>query len=123
MAKTFRALSKLFFISALTGIVALVFSDVINKFRFTAFHQKAGALPLIFIGLSYFCFQLSTNKKLKEKTKGILLGIAFIFWGSEQYLKNSPLVTIMDSMVIIIFVVDLSLIIAEHLKSNDDKPL
>jgi len=78
-----------------------------------------GALPLICIGLSYISFQLSAERERSELVKGLLLGIAFVFWGSEQLLPSSPLVTVMDSIVITIFVVDLGLIIVEHLKRKD----
>ncbi len=51
--------------------------------------------------------------------RGILLGIAFVFWGGEQLLPSSSLVTVMDSIVITIFIVDLGLIIVEHLGRKD----
>ena len=54
-----------------------------------------------------------------EKTKGILLGLAFVLWGAEQLLSTSIWVTVMDSLVITIFVVDLALIIMEHLRHKD----
>ncbi len=78
-----------------------------------------GAIPLILIGLSYASFQFSTQRPHSERVKGLLLGLAFVLWGSEQLLPPSPWVTVMDSLVISIFVVDLALIIIEHLKRNN----
>ncbi len=78
-----------------------------------------GALPLMCIGLSYISFQLSADRQRGELVKGLLLGTAFVFWGGEQLLPSSSLVTVMDSIVITIFVVDLGLIIVEHLKRKD----
>lgn len=78
-----------------------------------------GALPLILIGLSYMSFQLSVELGRSEKAKGLLLGLAFVLWGTEQLLPPSAWVTVMDSLVITIFVVDLALIIIEHLKRKD----
>jgi len=71
------------------------------------------------IGASYIFLQLSTRRRCNEILKGVLLGTAFLLWGGEQLLPPSPLVTAMDSAVITIFVVDLSLITLEHLKRQD----
>ena len=78
-----------------------------------------GALPLILIGLSYISFQLSAERGRSERAKGLLLGLAFVLWGTEQLLPPSAWVTVMDNLVITIFVVDLALIIIEHLKRKD----
>ncbi len=48
-----------------------------------------------------------------------MLGLAFVLWGTEQLLPPSAWVTVMDSLVIGIFVVDLALIIIEHLNRNN----
>ena len=77
------------------------------------------ALPLILIGLSYMSFQLSVERGRSERAKGLLLGLAIVLWGTEQLLPPSAWVTVMDSLVITIFVVDLALIIVEHLKHKD----
>jgi len=78
-------------------------------------------MALILIGTSYICLQLGTKRRWKEKLKGIFLGFAFVLWGSEQFLQASWLVTLMDSAVITIFVVDLGLIILDSLKRNDQQ--
>jgi len=72
----------------------------------------------VLIGSSYVALQLSSRRPWGEKLKAILLGIAFMFWGSTQFLPPRPWVTAMDSAVVVIFVVDLSLIIIESLKRN-----
>ena len=76
-------------------------------------------MALILIGTSYISLQLSANRRWKEKLKGISLGFAFVLWGSEQFLPASRLVTLMDSAVIVIFVVDLGLIILDGLGKGD----
>ena len=43
----------------------------------------------------------------------MLLGAAFVLWGAEQFLDPGKLLIILDSAVIVIFVVDLFLIILE----------
>jgi hypothetical protein len=75
------------------------------------------------IGFSYIVLQLSGRQRWNEMVKGVLLGTAFPLWGCEQLLPPSPLVTAMDSAVVAIFVVDLSLIILEHLRRQDHEAL
>lgn len=119
MAKLFRCLSVIFFITALIGVATLLTSDVWYRLDLTILHQRAGSLSLIFVGLSYISLQLSARRGWDELIKGILLGVAFVLWGGEQYLPPGTLVNAMDSVVITIFVVDLSLIILQHLKLKD----
>jgi hypothetical protein len=119
MTKLLRSLSLLLFILAVGGIIVLLTSDVSHGLRLTSFHQQASALALILIGMSYISLQLSAKRRRGEKLKGIFLGFAFVLWGSEQFLPASRLVTLMDSAVITIFVVDLGLIILDNLKRGD----
>ena len=116
MTTLFRWLSALFFISALAALVTLLVSDAWNQLRFTSIHRRAGALSFMLIGSAFVGLQFSSPWRWNERVKEILLGIAFLFWGAEQFLPPSPWVTAMDTCVVLIFVVDLSLIIAERLK-------
>ena len=77
----------------------------------------------MFIGASYISLQLTGRRRWNEMLKGVLLGLAFLLWGGEQFMPAGPLATAMDSSVITIFVVDLSLIIVEHLRHNDHEML
>ena len=119
MTKLFRGLSLLLFLLAAGEIIVLLVSDISHALRLTSFHQQAGAVALILIGASYISLQLSAKRPWNEKLKGIFLGFAFVLWGSEQFLPASRVVTLMDSAVIAIFVVDLGLIILGSLKRND----
>jgi hypothetical protein len=121
MTKLLRGLSLILFLLAAGAIVALLASDGFYALRLTPFHQQASAMALILIGTSYISLQLSAKRRWKEKPKGIFLGLAFVLWGSEQFLPASRWVTVMDSAVITIFVVDLGLIILDHLKKNGDE--
>lgn len=109
----------LFFILALAGIATLLFFDAVRQLQWTSIHQQAGSLSLMLIGASYICLQLSAKRPWNEMLKGILLGTAFLLWGGEQFLPAGHLVTGMDSAVITIFVIDLGLIILEHLNRKD----
>src|SRR6266571_1239533 len=99
MAKLFRSLSVIFFVSALIGVATLLTSDGWYRLDLTILHQRAGSLSLIFVGLSYISLQLSARRGWDELIKGILLGVAFILWGGELFLPPGKLVTAMDSIV------------------------
>jgi hypothetical protein len=121
MTKLLRGLCLLLFLAALGGIVVLLASDIWHALRLTSFHQQAGAAALILIGASYVSLQLGSGRRWNEKLKGIFLGLAFVLWGSEQFLPASRVVTLMDSAVITIFVVDLGLMILDHLKRRSQE--
>ncbi len=121
MTNLLRWLSVIFFVLALGSIGILLIFDMVNHLQFGFIHQRAGALSLMLIGTSYISLQFSLKRGWDEMLKGLLLGIAFLLWGGEQFVPSGPLMTTMDSIVITIFVVDLSLIIAQHLKHKDDE--
>jgi hypothetical protein len=111
-----RRLSSVFFFFALAALVWLLLPDLWTSFHPSARHQEAGALALMFVGSSFICLQLSGN--WKGMLKGLLLGLAFVLWGGEQFLRPGPTVTAIDSAVIAIFVLDMGLVIAGHLEAS-----
>jgi hypothetical protein len=120
MRKMFRILSAVLLVSALAGMATLLIFDVFNRLLLTPFHQRMGALSFALIGASYICLQLGSSQPWKEKLKRMLLGVGFSLWGSEQFLSPSRLVTVMDCLVVIIFVSDLSLVIVYSLHCKND---
>jgi hypothetical protein len=117
-ARFFRWLSAFLFVSAIAAMLTLLVSDAWNALTPNVVHRCAGALAFMLIGSSYVALQISLRRPRSEKVKAILLGIAFLFWGAGQFLPPSLFATAMDTAVVVIFVVDLSLIIIEHLKRN-----
>jgi hypothetical protein len=114
-----RFLSLLFLIASLASFLAVLFCDVRQGFRYDANHLRMGSLPFIFIGISFICYQLSLHGPWRQRIKGLLLGLAFALWGSEQFLHASIWLTLLDNLVIAIFIVDLGLIVGGHvLKDN-----
>ena len=120
MTKLLHCLSAIFFALALLGVATLLIGDVTNRLEFTAIHRRAGALSFMLIGASYLSLLFSAGRPLRAMLKEIFLGIAFLLWGCEQFLPPGPLVTVMDTAVILIFVIDLSWIIVERLKNRHD---
>ena len=121
MRKSFRQLSALLLIAALAGTLTLVVLDALNHLRLTFIHQRTGALCFMLIGASYISLLLSARQPWREKIKGMFLGAGFLFWGCEQFLPPGPLATIMDSLVVMIFVTDLGLVIVDRLRHKENR--
>jgi hypothetical protein len=120
MRKFFRQLSLALLIAALAVTTTLLVLDASNHLRLTFLHQRAGALSFMFIGASYVSLLLGMRRPWREKIKGVLLGTGFLLWGGEQFLQPGPLVTLMDTLVVLIFVTDLTFIITKNLKPADE---
>lgn len=121
MKELFRKLSAFLLISALAGMAVLLVFDVLNHLSLTVFHQRLGALSFMLVGASYISLQLGSTRQWKDKFKNFLLGMGFFLWGGEQFLSPGPVATLMDSLVVIIFVSDLSLVILQNLLRKDDQ--
>lgn len=117
-ARLFRWLSGILFASALATMLTLLVSDALHALAPTPMHHHAGPFSLILIGSSFIALQISLRRSSVEKLKAIFLGIAFFLWGAGQFLPPGRFATATDTAVMVIFVVDLSLIIIEHLKRN-----
>ena len=116
--KILRPLSGLLFLAALVALAVLLFSDSWHHFRPAGRHQQAGALALMLVGASFVCVQLDTRARPITKLKRVLLGLAFVLWGGEQFLPQGQLVTAMDGAVITFFVVDIGLVILGLLRKR-----
>ncbi|MGA2692099.1 MAG: hypothetical protein ABSF76_07005 [Opitutaceae bacterium] len=115
-----RLLSGLLFVTALVALVLLLCSDFTHQFEPRVYHQKTGASALVFVGASFICLQLSGTSGWKAKLKGVLLGLAFVLWGGEQFLPAGPCMTAVDSAVITVFVVDLGWVILGRLRRTEE---
>jgi len=122
MNRLLRWLSAIFFICALGGIVTLLIFDTLNGLRLTDITNGGGRVP-DFDRLFFISLQLSLRQRWDEMLKKVLLGVAFLFWAGEQFLPSSPWVTAMDTLVVIIFVVDLGLIIVNTSGAQASKHL
>jgi hypothetical protein len=123
MEKLPRLLGATLFGCALGALLTLLVSDGYNYFQYTAFHRKAGAWSFMLIGLSYIALQFRAKQAAAETVKKLLLGMGFTLWGAEMFLPQGWLATAVDTAVIVIFVVDLSLLIVQRLARPDADPL
>ena len=121
MSKRCHQLSALLLIAALAGTLLLLAGDASDHLRLTFGHQRTGALSLMLIGASYISLLLGDPCPWPAKIKGLLLGTGFLLWGGEPFMPPGPLMTLMDSLVVLIFVTDLSLVIIHRLRANGGK--
>jgi hypothetical protein len=110
MPSFLRLLSGVLGLAALAALSVLVATDLRAGFQPSPHHQHAGALALMLSGASFACQQLSCGRSW-GRLRGVLLGVAFVLWGGEQYLPAGPAVTAIDCLVIVFFVADLGLMI------------
>jgi hypothetical protein len=96
---------------ALGATALLVVGDARHAFAPSLFHGKVGALALMVVGASYMVAQIRRKVSRGERLRAMLLGAAFVLWGAEQFLAVGRLWNVMDTAVIVIFVVDLGLIV------------
>jgi len=115
MEKLPRLLGATLLACALGALLTLLVSDAWHHFQDSSFHRKAGDWSLMLIGLSYVALQFRTKQAAAETIKKLLLGMGFALWGAEQFLPQGWLATAVDTAVIVIFVVDLSLLIVQRL--------
>jgi DNA replication protein DnaC len=82
----------------------------------TPISLKSG-VPLIAIGISYFALIITLRRTLGQRIVGILMGLAFVLWGLEQFLSDRAVISFIDDIVVFLFVVDLSIVIRQNLRN------
>jgi DNA replication protein DnaC len=80
------------------------------------------AVPLMAIGISYFILILTLRRTLGQRLVGIFIGLAFVLWGLEQFLRDQTAISFIDDVVVFLFVVDLSIVIRHNLRSCVGEP-
>jgi hypothetical protein len=100
------------------AVLALLVSDVSHRLQPSDAHRNSASWALILIGLSYVCVHVATGSRGPELLKAVLLGTAFVMWGAEQFFPPSTWITLLDTAVVCVFVVDLGLSVV---RSRKDK--
>jgi hypothetical protein len=72
--------------------------------------------PLILIGVAFASLQFALPRNRRQMLLGLMVAAAFILWGTEQFLSNQAIVSLIDDIVVLLFVLDLSIVIYGHLK-------
>lgn len=113
----FRTVSAIVLGLAVSSGVVLMALRVIHTLRpdLIGWTLKS-AIPLILIGVSFACLQFVVSRSRIQILLGLLVSLAFILWGIEQFLSNRELVAGIDDVVVFLFVLDLGIVIYGHLK-------
>jgi DNA replication protein DnaC len=74
------------------------------------------AIPLIAIGVSYISLVLTLPRTPAQLLVGVLMGLAFALWGTEQFLKDRQIASFIDDCVVFLFVTDLSIVIRRNFR-------
>ncbi|HXC98547.1 MAG TPA: hypothetical protein VN048_04335 [Verrucomicrobiae bacterium] len=113
-------------ISAIALILALSTAVLLLVFRFLHGAQPhlfpwtlRSAVPLILIGIAFATFQFVVPRTRAQTVLGLLVSLAFILWGAEQFISNPALVSFMDDVVVFLFVLDLGIVIYGQLKPGN----
>jgi len=116
-ATVLRAISGIAFGLAISSAVLIVFLHLIKMFcaGFSPWPLKS-AIPLMLIGIAFASLQFALQRTLEQIVMGLLVSLAFILWGIEQFLTNQETISFIDDIVVFLFVLDLAIAIYEHLK-------
>ena len=79
------------------------------------------AIPLILIGAAFASFQFAVPRSRIQILLGLIVAAAFMLWGLEQFLSNPALVSVIDDLVVFLFVLDLGIVICGSLREQNRK--
>ena len=87
--------------------LALVAWDVAPQ-RFPArAHDILGALPPALIAVTFLAHEALRRASRPELAKGLLVAVAFLFWGANAYWPDIPATTLLNDVAVVLFVLDL----------------
>jgi hypothetical protein len=114
-----RVLSALSFGLAISSACVVIALDCLHFFNQELLPWRLkSAFPLIFVGISYGCLQFTLPRTWKELVLSLSVCMAFILWGSEQFVSNAVIASRIDDGVMFLFVLDLSIVIGGYLKQK-----
>lgn len=88
--------------------VALLVLDLLPNFAQTSMHTRISAASLLLAGCGWLTLQAVRRPNAAALVKGVMLGLAFVFWGIDQLLRPGMVATILGDLVIVLFIVDLT---------------
>jgi len=112
-----RVITAVAFGLAISTATIIVILDVIHflKPKLVPWTLKS-AVPLILIGIAFAALQFVSPRTRRQMILGLLVCLAFILWGTEQFVSNHAVASFIDDIVVFLFVLDLSIVIYGHLK-------
>ena len=105
--------------AAIAASVLLLLSDGAPRSARLLGHSLLSAAPLLLVGTAYIALQPAVRPTPLELLKRLILGAAFILWGIDQLLRPGWIATSIGDVVISLYVIDLGLVIRDHLRTED----
>lgn len=109
--------------SAIVGSIALTAAFLVVVLRFLklvapnlAPWTLKSAFPLILVGIAFAFLQFAIPRTRIQLTLGLVVSVAFVLRGSEQFLSKPALIAAVDDLVVFLFVLACSFIVFGHLK-------
>jgi len=113
-----RVLSGLALVFAFVTAAGILVLDACQLVRPDLPWKIKSALPLIGIGLSYALLQVTLRRRMVELCLGLAVSLAFVLWGAEQFAGLPRIASLMDDVVVFLFVLDLSVVIQGRLREK-----
>jgi hypothetical protein len=118
------ALQSISFVGLISAFSTAVLIVAFHTFRMLGGTQPAflpvlkSAVPLIAIGISYITLVFTISRTAAQRVLGVLVGLAFVLWGVEQFMHDQGWISFIDDLVVFLFVLDLSIVVRENLKRS-----
>jgi len=122
IAAVLRVMSALALAVAFATAAGIVLLDAIHWIRPDWSWKVKSAIPLICIGSSYALLQFTIPRTLVEFCLSLAVSLAFILWGVEQFIPVPRIASVVDDVVVFLFVLDLSIVIRGQLKQTLRRP-
>ena len=114
-----RLLSAISLVFAIVTALLLVALDAAHlSGHISSWHIKS-AFPLIGIGLSYLLLQFTIPRSRAQRWLSIAVSGAFIIWGAEQFVPAPRIATLMDDIVVFLFVTELAFVIHSLIRPQE----
>jgi hypothetical protein len=115
VAGALRILSGAALVFAFASAGAVLVLDAAHWLQPDLPWRVKSALPLIGIGVSYALLQPTLQRTRTELLLSLAVSVAFILWGTEQFIPMPRIASQVDDVVVFLFVMDLGIVIRGRL--------
>jgi len=106
-------------VALLLGALAVGW-DVWNGFLPNPTNSRIAAVALMIVGAGYSIAQFGGTMRMATRLRAISLGTAFVLWGASPFLPAGRVGRVIDCVLVVVFVVDLSLSIMKRLQNGSE---
>ena len=115
IAAVLRIISALVLAAAFASAAGVLLFDALHWVRPDISWKVKSAVPLICIGVSYALLQFTLPRTRTEFCLSLAVSMAFVLWGTEQFIPVPWIASQMDDVVVFLFVLDLGIVIRSRL--------